>query len=213
MPIVPRGAGSGLSGGAAGIDGALTIAFTAMDRILEIDRPNLVAVVQPGVINAATQGSRRRGRAVLPARPRQLRDVHDRGQPRHQRRRAVLRQVRPDARFGPVARSRDGRRHGHPDRRPQRQGRGRLLADPSHRGQPGHARDHHRGDAPAPPGATAALHDAGLLPDPRERRRRGGRDRRGRTVAGHPRAARSVHHRGGRRRCTSSGSTGPRRRC
>ena len=49
---MPRGAGSGLSGGAAGIDGGLTIAFTAMDRILEIDRENLVAVVQPGVINA-----------------------------------------------------------------------------------------------------------------------------------------------------------------
>ena len=52
IPIVPRGAGSGLSGGSAGIEGALTIAFTAMDRILEIDRENLVAVVQPGVINA-----------------------------------------------------------------------------------------------------------------------------------------------------------------
>jgi glycolate oxidase len=52
VPIVPRGAGSGLSGGAAGIDGALTIAFTAMDRILEIDPANLCVVVQPGVINA-----------------------------------------------------------------------------------------------------------------------------------------------------------------
>ena len=52
VPVVPRGAGSGLSGGAGGIEGGLTIAFTAMDRILEIDRENLVAVVQPGVINA-----------------------------------------------------------------------------------------------------------------------------------------------------------------
>ena len=52
IPVVPRGAGTGLSGGAAGIEGALTIAFTAMDRIIEIDRENLVAVVQPGVINA-----------------------------------------------------------------------------------------------------------------------------------------------------------------
>ena len=57
VPIVPRGAGSGLSGGAAGIDGALTIAFTTMNRILEIDRPNLVAVVQPGVINAALKAA------------------------------------------------------------------------------------------------------------------------------------------------------------
>ncbi len=52
VPIVPRGAGTGLSGGAAGIEGGLTMAFTAMDRILEIDKENLVAVVQPGVINA-----------------------------------------------------------------------------------------------------------------------------------------------------------------
>ncbi len=52
VPIVPRGAGSGLSGGATGIDGALTIAFTAMDRIVEIDAENLCVVTQPGVINA-----------------------------------------------------------------------------------------------------------------------------------------------------------------
>jgi len=52
VPIVPRGAGTGLSGGAAGIEGALTIAFTAMDAIEEIDRENLVAIVEPGIINA-----------------------------------------------------------------------------------------------------------------------------------------------------------------
>jgi len=52
VPVVPRGAGTGLSGGAVGIDGGLTIAFTAMDRVLEIDDANLVAVVQPGIINA-----------------------------------------------------------------------------------------------------------------------------------------------------------------
>ena len=52
VPVVPRGAGSGLSGGSAGIEGALTIAMTRMNAILEIDRANLVAVVQPGVINA-----------------------------------------------------------------------------------------------------------------------------------------------------------------
>ena len=53
IPVVPRGAGSGLSGGAAGVEGALTIAFTAMDRILAIDHADLVAVVQPGILNAA----------------------------------------------------------------------------------------------------------------------------------------------------------------
>jgi glycolate oxidase len=52
VPIVPRGAGTGLSGAAAGIAGGLTIAFTRMNRILEIDRANLAVVTQPGIINA-----------------------------------------------------------------------------------------------------------------------------------------------------------------
>jgi glycolate oxidase len=52
IPVVPRGAGTGLSGGAAGIDGGLTIALTRMTAILDIDRDNLCVVVQPGVINA-----------------------------------------------------------------------------------------------------------------------------------------------------------------
>ena len=51
-PIVPRGAGTGLSGGAIAVEGALTLVLTRMDRILEIDTANLVATVQPGVINA-----------------------------------------------------------------------------------------------------------------------------------------------------------------
>ena len=52
IPIVPRGAGSGLSGGAAGIEGGLTISMMKMDAVLEIDRENLVVVTQPGILNA-----------------------------------------------------------------------------------------------------------------------------------------------------------------
>ena len=52
VPIVPRGAGTGLSGGAAGIEGALTIAFTRMNRVLDIDNENLAVTTQPGVVNA-----------------------------------------------------------------------------------------------------------------------------------------------------------------
>ena len=51
-PLVPRGAGTGLSGGAVAIDDALTVVFTQMNQILEIDRANLTATVQPGIINA-----------------------------------------------------------------------------------------------------------------------------------------------------------------
>jgi glycolate oxidase len=52
VAVVPRGAGTGLSGGAAGIEGAVTIAVTRMNRILEIDADNLCVITQPGVINA-----------------------------------------------------------------------------------------------------------------------------------------------------------------
>ena len=52
VSVVPRGAGSGLAGGANAIDGCLVLCTSRMDRVLEIDRENLFAVVQPGVINA-----------------------------------------------------------------------------------------------------------------------------------------------------------------
>lgn len=51
MPIVPRGAGTGLSGGALPVDGCLVIGLARMTRILEIDLPNGRARVQPGAIN------------------------------------------------------------------------------------------------------------------------------------------------------------------
>jgi glycolate oxidase len=51
VPIVPRGAGTGLSGGAIPIYGGIVIVFTRMNRILEIDYTNLRAVIQPGLVN------------------------------------------------------------------------------------------------------------------------------------------------------------------
>jgi len=51
IPIVPRGAGTGLSGGANATDGCLVLDLSRMNQVLEIDTENLVAVVQPGVVN------------------------------------------------------------------------------------------------------------------------------------------------------------------
>src|ERR1051325_10709498 len=51
IPIVGRGAGTGLSGGAIPRMGGVTIGFARMNRILEIDLENERAVVQPGVVN------------------------------------------------------------------------------------------------------------------------------------------------------------------
>src|SRR6185503_19281889 len=51
VPVVGRGAGTGLSGGAIPRAGGVTIGFSRMNRILEIDLANERAVVQPGVVN------------------------------------------------------------------------------------------------------------------------------------------------------------------
>jgi glycolate oxidase len=50
-PVIPRGAGTGVAGGALPIVGGVVVVMARMNRILEIDLPNRVAVVEPGVIN------------------------------------------------------------------------------------------------------------------------------------------------------------------
>lgn len=55
IPLLPRGAGSGFSGGSLPIHGGMVLVLTRMNRILEIDADNLVAVVEPGVITADLQ--------------------------------------------------------------------------------------------------------------------------------------------------------------
>ncbi len=52
VPVVPQGARSGLSGAANAVDGGIVLNLTRMDRILEIDPVDQVAVVEPGVLNA-----------------------------------------------------------------------------------------------------------------------------------------------------------------
>src|SRR5580693_9186644 len=50
-PVVPRGAGTGLSGGANATDGAVVLDLSRMNQVLEIDSDNMTCVVQPGVVN------------------------------------------------------------------------------------------------------------------------------------------------------------------
>ncbi len=50
IPVTPRGAGSGLSGGAVPARGGIVLSTERMNRVLEIDRENLIAVLEPGVI-------------------------------------------------------------------------------------------------------------------------------------------------------------------
>ncbi len=51
LPVIPRGAGTGLSGGAVAAVGGVVVALTRLNRILEIDARNRIAVVEPGVVN------------------------------------------------------------------------------------------------------------------------------------------------------------------
>jgi glycolate oxidase len=50
IPVTPRAAGSGLSGGAVPVYGGILLSIERMNRIIEIDDQNLMAVVEPGVI-------------------------------------------------------------------------------------------------------------------------------------------------------------------
>ena len=50
VPVTPRGAGYGLSGGAVPVCGGIVLSLERMNRILEIDRGNLMVTVEPGVI-------------------------------------------------------------------------------------------------------------------------------------------------------------------
>jgi glycolate oxidase len=55
MPIVPRGAGTGYTGGAVPTSGGVVLSLERMNRILEIDAANLIAVVEPNVITGDLQ--------------------------------------------------------------------------------------------------------------------------------------------------------------
>jgi glycolate dehydrogenase FAD-linked subunit len=52
VPIVPRGSGTGLAGGAVPAEGGIVLSLARLNRILKIDLQNRIAIVEPGVINA-----------------------------------------------------------------------------------------------------------------------------------------------------------------
>ncbi|MDX2545788.1 FAD-binding oxidoreductase [Streptomyces sp. WI04-05B] len=52
VPVVPRGAGTGLSGGASAGEGTLVLDLSGMDRVLELSVDDQLAVVEPGVVTA-----------------------------------------------------------------------------------------------------------------------------------------------------------------
>ena len=55
FPVIPRGAGTGMAGGAVAVGGGVVLSLERLDRILEVDPDNLAVVVEPGVITARIQ--------------------------------------------------------------------------------------------------------------------------------------------------------------
>ncbi len=62
IPVVPRGAGTGLSGGAVTLHGGIALQVTRMRRILELDPEARTALLEPGVVNSDLQAAAARHR-------------------------------------------------------------------------------------------------------------------------------------------------------
>jgi glycolate oxidase len=67
--IVPRGAGTGLSGGSIPVDNCIVLVMTRWNKILEIDSNNLTVTVQPGVVTAVLQNEVERTGLFYPPDP------------------------------------------------------------------------------------------------------------------------------------------------
>ncbi len=72
VPLTPRAMGSGLSGGAIPLGGSIVLGVARMDRIIEIDEIDRVAVVEPGVITARLQAEVERRGLFYPPDPSSL---------------------------------------------------------------------------------------------------------------------------------------------
>ena len=73
VPVVPRGGGTGYTGGAVPVHGGVVLSLERMNRILEIDEENLVVVVEPNVITGTIQDAVERVGLFYPPDPASLR--------------------------------------------------------------------------------------------------------------------------------------------
>jgi glycolate oxidase len=73
VPVVPRGGGTGYTGGSVPVRGGVVVSLERMNRIIEIDEANLVAVVEPNVITGDLQDAVERVGLFYPPDPASLR--------------------------------------------------------------------------------------------------------------------------------------------
>ena len=72
FPVVPRGAGSGFSGGSLPVRGGVVLSTERMDRIVTVDTENLYAVVEPGVVTGTLKEEARKKGLFYPPDPASL---------------------------------------------------------------------------------------------------------------------------------------------
>ena len=96
MPLVARGAGTGLSGGAVAERGGLIIEFSRMNHVIELDEVGRSAVVEPGLVTLTFDEFVKDKRVVLSARPGQFPGLHPWRKPGRKFGRPALFQVRCD---------------------------------------------------------------------------------------------------------------------
>jgi glycolate oxidase len=72
IPLVPRGAGVGYTGGSLAVNGGIVLVFTRMNRILRLDAENFLAEVEPGVITADLQAAAEKKGLFYPPDPASL---------------------------------------------------------------------------------------------------------------------------------------------
>lgn len=72
VPVIPRGAGTGVTGGAVPVRGGVVLSLEKMNRIIEIDRENMVALVEPGAITRDIQEAARAEGLMYPPDPASL---------------------------------------------------------------------------------------------------------------------------------------------
>jgi len=99
FPVVPRGAGTSLTGSAVPIKGGLILDMSRMNRILDIRIPDRLAVVEPGVVYADLERALAPSGFFFPPGPRQWKCLYDRRKCGHQCRRNPGSQIRGNTRL------------------------------------------------------------------------------------------------------------------
>ena len=162
VKVVPRGAGTSLSGGALPLADGVLLGMGKFNRIREIDFDNRVVVAEPGVTNLAISARGRARGLLLRARSILADRLHHRRQRGGKFRRRALPQIRHDHQQHSRPRNGADDRRGAPPRR--QASRRRRLRSPRHRHRLGRAaRRRHRGDGAHPEEAGNRARRAGRL--------------------------------------------------